>query len=265
MKKTHIILLLSLSFLIIFIFLDFEYFQKAYIKLFKVSTIIDHENRNGKSDGESVYYNEGKVSIIGNFTNGLKNGPMIRFYDNERVEDKMLYKNNKAEGKEYNYYETGKLKYECFWRNGKRYGDLYYYYNTGQLDAFHTYDILQQKINIIRWDQNGKIIKIEGSVLGENIFSINTKDSTIVLQNNGIYNDIDDLYITVSTPINFNLQFYVYVNNKDEPITIKDNTLRISNVFNRNGIYNISVGGKLLDKNNKIIEENYLNLQIRKQ
>src|ERR1700761_457524 len=197
MKRKNLIILLSIGLLslLTFIVFRFEDIEKILIQLFKMDKLVVHKNANGKLEGESILYLNGKISVKGNFINGLKNGTVTRYYDNGQVKDKIYYIRDKASGKEQNYFPSGKLKYECFWKDGKRYGDLYYYFDNGQLDAFHTYDILQQKINIIRYNEFGKMIKIEGSVFGKSLYSIDKKDAIIILSDNGKYHDIDDLYI----------------------------------------------------------------------
>src|SRR5471030_186929 len=91
---------LSLMFVVLLLFVFYyENIQIAYIRLFKITKLVTHENRNGKVEGESVFYLNGNISIKGRFKNGLKDGPVIRFYNDGVMENKTNYVNDKREGK----------------------------------------------------------------------------------------------------------------------------------------------------------------------
>lgn len=265
MKKTNLIWIGSLVLIGVLIFAGTKVksFQKAYIKLFKITTIITTKNKQGKLDGESVAYLNGKVNIKGEFKNGLREGSLTYYYPNGAVKSKGVYINDKIEGELLNYFENGTLRYKGFYKKGKLYGDEYFYYPNKNIDAFHSYDVLQNKFNIIRYSNKDSIIKVQGGVFSRNIYTINSDGANIVLKDSQSYKDIDDLYVTVSTPSNLNISFFVKMNDVVvEDITIKDNTLKIPHALLSKGIYNIMIGGKISDKKSKVIEQTVFEYKI---
>jgi len=243
---------------------NFNYIQIACIRIFKITTLVEKKNRQNRLEGESVFYENGKVSIKGGFKNGLREGVLIHYYPNDSIKTKVFYVNDKAEGEVTGYLENGRLRYKGFYKNGKKYGDEYFYYPNKCIEAFHTYDILGNKFNIIRYDKKNNLVKVLGYAFSKNLYSIKANKSIAILKDNNNYDDVDNLYVTVSTPSNLNLAFFVKINDKPmNDFVIRDNTLEIPHAFSAKGIYNLSIGGRISDST-KVLEQNVLDIKIIK-
>jgi hypothetical protein len=260
-KKTFIaISIFFLMVLLILIYKNFENLRKAYIVLFKKSAQLANYNNNGQLDGEFIIYVNGKIEIKANFNNGLKDGWSIKYYSNGQIERQVFFRHNKAEGTEYSYYKNGKLNCKRFWKDGRQYGSFYWYLENGELDSYSTYDINGKSFCVYRYEQSGKLAKMEGFVIGFNIYSIDEKcDSTIVLNDdayhpNNQFRNIKDLYITVATPPGLTPLVDVDINNKTlKKLTVKNNTIKIPNAFPVNDTYHIFIASHLVDKQDSVV------------
>lgn len=265
MTKKNLLFILIAFVITITCYLKYDGLRILYIRTFKISTVIGHKNQKGQYDGDYSIYAAGKIYSKGHYSNGLRDGPESHYYENGQIKNKKNYKNGRLNGKEYEYFENGQVKYRCIWKEGKKYGDLYYYFRNGQLDMFHSYDITGEKFNVIRWDSVGRLIKHDGFVISPYIYSKDKNDSVIILQNKARYNNINDFYVTISTPNIVNIQFFLKINNKRvSDFSIIDNTLEIKNAFKSNGIYNILIGGELIDKKGGPLERDFVNISIEK-
>jgi hypothetical protein len=240
--------------------------ETLYVKFFKQTTSILQKNPKGQIDGEALYYKDGLLVQQGNFINGSKEGWMIRYNKRGRIEGKVYYQNDKENGSEYVYYESGKLKYLAHWKNGIRFGSLLYYYENGKPELYHAYDIAGDKFNILRYDLLGNISEHKGFAVSNKIYSVNrAKDSVVVLKTNNTYHNIKDLFLNVATPPNVNILAVVIINNiQQNNLAIKDNTVLIPSVFDRNGTYQIMIHEQILDKNNKPLESRSFEITVKK-
>tara|TARA_B110000003_G_C16571540_1_gene504482 strand:+ start:626 stop:1240 length:615 start_codon:yes stop_codon:yes gene_type:complete len=128
MKKTLLILLLIIPFL--------SFSQKKYIKYYdnnniKVEGNLDSE---GKQDGEwKFYYENGKVSDINIFKNGVANGLTVNYYKNGTIHLKGNLKNGKEDGEWKFYYASGVLEKKFNYTNGIRTGEQRSYFESGKI------------------------------------------------------------------------------------------------------------------------------------
>ncbi len=81
---------------------------------------------NGKKDSTWIFYSfyNGRVAIKEDYSNGLRNGMSIKYYDNGEVSEKMEWKSNQKDGIWEQYYENGQLRLEARHQNGKREGQF---------------------------------------------------------------------------------------------------------------------------------------------
>jgi hypothetical protein len=226
-----------------FIYKNSESLEVIYIKLFKKTLSIVHKNAQGKLDGEAIFYKNGNKATEANFVSGLKNGWALTYYKSGHIQNKIFYKDDKEDGKEYEYYENGNLHYEGIWIKGKRFGSLFYYDETGGISIYHAYDILGHKFNAIWFDQSGNVTNDQGHFVSGRIYSFNSENNSLTLLNyKKSYTNINDLYITVATPPKLYLSIFITVNGIElKGLSIINNTVKISNIFNKNGTFNIVI------------------------
>jgi len=256
MKQKKLIGIICLVAACLLILVNTRFFKIFYIKLLNKSESVFQLNSKRHIDGEVLKFVNGKIYMKWNFIDGLKQGSAIQYYKNGKVEDIGNYKNDKPEGKESKYYENGKLNYIRNWRNGKLYGDFYWYLENGQLDSYNIFDISENQFCLYKYDKLGKVIDVKGFVVSENIYSFDYKaDSLIILNSNRRhYYNIKDLYITVAIPPSLNQKIEIYINKKQiNGWVIKNNTIKIPNVFLFSGTYEIIINSKLIDKNNNVV------------
>ena len=228
------------------------------MKAFFKSGNIFHVNDSGKVDGEVLIFVNGKLEKKLNYINGKRSGSSVQYYSNGNIKDIGNYKNDEPNGKEYKYYENKKLNYVRNWRNGKLYGDFYWYLENSQLNSYSVFDITQQQFCLFNYDKLGKIISNKGFLVSDNIYSFDYKTDSLVILNNDTYHDnkyknIKDLYITVVNPVNLKLLVNIKINNNYySNVAIKDNTIKIPNVFSK-GTFNVFIETHLMDKLNKIV------------
>jgi hypothetical protein len=130
---------------------------------------------------------------------------------------------------------------------------LYWYLSNGKLDFYSSYDIIGHKFYSYRYNQAEHGLQMNW-MISPLIYSIDAKDSVILLYNNNIIHNIKDLYLTVATPPGLNPKFNISVNNI--PISnyrITNNTIIIKNVFNSKGSFLIYFYSEFLDNNRKIV------------
>src|ERR1700741_605340 len=237
--------IIAFIFLSFFVYSESESFEIIYIKLFKKTRSIDHENAQGQLDGKATFYKDGNIAQEASFINGLRNGWELTYYKSGHIQRKIFYKNDKEEGEEYEYYENGKLRYQGAWRNGKRFGDLPYYNDDGTLKVYHAYNILGEKFNIVWFDQSGSITKYEGFLVSNIIYSVdNQTGSLVVLTPKHVYSDIKDLYLNVAMPPNTvgGAAIKITINGiTARNLSIKNNTIQIPKVFDKDGAFKIVI------------------------
>ncbi|WP_175403991.1 toxin-antitoxin system YwqK family antitoxin [Mucilaginibacter sp. PPCGB 2223] len=205
---------------------------------------------------ESEYFEDGKLKLQRTYKDGSEDGAFFKYYENGKLQDKGQKKNDKFEGIQYGYYESGKLKHISNYLYGKRYGDEIFYYENGKIEAYFAYDITGEKFYIERYSVKDSLQLRAGHVFSAQIYSITGKgDSTIILENKHAYSDIKDLYITTADSPPLDIAYDIVINGKviiDPPL--HHNTIKIANVFDKNGPYKIEIAGKFFnDANSDII------------
>jgi antitoxin component YwqK of YwqJK toxin-antitoxin module len=250
--------IITFIFLSFFVYSKSESFEITYIKLFKKTLSIIHKNGQGQLEGKATFYKDGNIAQEASFINGLRNGWELTYYKSGHIQRKIFYKNDKEDGEEYGYYENEKLRYQGAWRNGKRFGNLPYYNDAGTLKVYHAYNILGEKFNIVWFDQSGSITKYEGFLVSNIIYSVdNQTGSLVVLTPKHVYSDIKDLYLNVATPPNTvgGAAIKITINGiTARNLSIKNNTIQIPNVFDKDGAFKIVIEEQLIDKNNKVLD-----------
>ncbi|MBS1763064.1 MAG: hypothetical protein JSR00_09335 [Bacteroidetes bacterium] len=123
-------------------------------------------NDNGKKNGEyKIYYPNGNIKYLINYTNGELNGKQIKFFENGKYQSIAYYKNNNIDSVEKWYYPSGILKKELFRLDFKKFGTQYYYDTGGFLmeSEFLINDSIYS--SKITFNEKGLIEKVIGSII----------------------------------------------------------------------------------------------------
>lgn len=265
-NKGKLYLALFVCLTIIIIIFNSSNIYKFYIKVTRKSEMIENRNDKGELDGGLTSYVNGNVYIKVNFKNGLKNGWAMKYFENGQVKNKAFYKNGRLEGVETEYYNNSKPHYESNYRDGKYYGSGWNWSKSGKLFVYNTSDISGQLFYYSEYDTLETATKAIGDVFSTRIFSVNTKDSSIVvLKDKKPCESINDLFITVSTPPHLTPQVRVDINNSHfEFLKIHDNTITVKDVFKNVGVFKINIHGYLLDDKRHIDKSDTLFMIINK-
>lgn len=79
--------------------------------------------KNGLLHGKySIYFDDGSLSILGEYVNGKKNGVWRYFYENGSKMSEYFMKDDTKEGKYTSYHENGKIKIECTFQKDLKQG-----------------------------------------------------------------------------------------------------------------------------------------------
>jgi hypothetical protein len=256
---------------IIDISLNWRKAQIKWVAIFKLDKIFVQYNSQGNLNGEIVRYKEGKIYVLGNVVNGVKQGWETMFYKNGKIESRTFFVNGLPAGKGYLYSPDGNLAYSGNYKYGKPYGSWYQYYADGHVKKYMLYDIdkLDKATSFtIGYETNGnlKLKEMSGFVVSPNFYSINSINNAIIPlfpKNNPIrkFNNINDLYITVANPEHAKLSAMIKVNKSQYTFNgIKSNTIKIVNAFSKKGKYDLFIESHLYDENDKVI--NGINMKV---
>jgi hypothetical protein len=250
------------------IFIVFEQLQNIkmlYLTVFRRDGQIFHYNKYGKFEGKAIIYSKGNIVSVGNFVNGLREGLVTQYFQNGQIKNQSFYRHDKIEGIENEYYSDGKLNYKANWKNNKYYGSEWHWLENGNIAIYNTSDIIDM-FYYSEYDSLGKLNKIIGHLVSPNVFSeMIPIDSVVLLADKTHYHSINSLYINVATPPNLNPVINIDINKLPfKSFKISENTISIKNVFPSAGSYIINIKGKLIDRNNRIIRKDSLNLTIIK-
>lgn len=237
-----------------------------YVKFFKRTVIVNPRNSDGQLNGEVLAYINGKIDISSNYVNGVRDGLTTEYHKNGRIKSLSYFKNGRRTSEEIGYYEDGKINYRSMWKDDKKYGSAYHYSDDNKLVNYVGLDIVNLFF-YMEYDSRGNTVKAYGPCFSSNIFSYNTKgDSTVVLNNNQSYQNINDLNITVATPPNLIPQINLSINNISvSNLKINHNTIEIKNAFLHPGIYIIKVDGELMNKMGRVIKADTITLTIKRR
>lgn len=265
-----ILLIVSLT-VIVILSLNWRKVQIRWLEIFKLDKIFVHYNSQGNLNGEIAQYRAGKIYVIGNVLNGVKQGWETMFYKNGDIESRTFFVNGLPAGKGYLFDLEGNLTYSGTYKYGKPYGSWYQYYSNGHIKKYMLYDI--DEVNkatsfTIGYDVNGnlKLKEMSGLVVSPNFYSIDSNSNAIIPlfpKDNPTrkFKNINDLYITMATPEHTRLSAVIKINESlYDFYRIKNNTVKITNAFSNIGKYNIFIESHLYDKDDKII--NGINIQV---
>jgi hypothetical protein len=202
-----------------------------------------------------------------NFKNDKNEGIRLEYYQTGKIEYKDSLANDQLEGKEYAYYPDGRVWYVKNWRHDKLYGEYREYFKNGGLGTYSVYDALEKPFYIRKFDSKGIIKQEKGVVFSDHLYSVNTQnDSTVLLKNNGVYKDIETLYITTATPPNLHVGFEIEINNKSITALKKDgNTTIVHGVFAKTGVYRVKILGLFFEKNSDGAKGHEMDITITKK
>ena len=256
-KRSFGYIALGVLLLTLFYFIQQKDFAiKAYVKLIKQSVSIVHHNRAGQLDGEFSSYRNGRIYQRGYFENGLREGLWIWYYENTgKIKYEVSYRRGAFDGPELRYYPSGKLNFKATFKNNKAFGSIYSYFENGKLNAYSAINIEGKRFCLLQFDQSGKIINTEGFVLSSDIYSVDSRDSIVLLNFNlnrdTGYTDVKDLCIMGVTPPGMHLTVNVTVNNRIfKNLSIENNIMTVPDAFIGKGTYRILIESHLLDESN---------------
>jgi antitoxin component YwqK of YwqJK toxin-antitoxin module len=69
------------------------------------------------------YYDNGKLKMKYETSNGLKHGKMIEYYPSGNILSLSNWENDTINGYSIGYYESGNIEFISYWFDGKLYGD----------------------------------------------------------------------------------------------------------------------------------------------
>ena len=117
-----------------------------------------------KFSGRCVkYHQNGQISSIEEFKDGLDNGEWIFYFPNNQLKAKGSFELSRRIGKWEYFYENGQQKQLSFYDEaGLRSGKWYYYYKTGNIKQEASYDAIGNKDGIwIYYREDGTKLRSE--------------------------------------------------------------------------------------------------------
>jgi len=230
---------------------------------------------------KKIYYTDGKIKIEYQAFDSIINGRYTEYYQNGRIKEefyckmgkkmgwdnryysngilsyKTYYKENEKERKfrtEYYYYLNGKLESILNLRFGKAFGDAYFYYSNGKIKAYNAFDFNGNSSYVLLFDSLGNKTKEEGIAFSPDGLSSFPSDSTIL-------NRPDTIQLSVSAPPN--TKTIITIGEIDINGKLRDtqnypiNNFKITYIktFTKVGKCKIRVTGKILNKDDKVINE----------
>lgn len=115
---------------------------------------------NGSMEGQRVlYYPNGQIHIVENYTSNQYNGPYQSFYENGAPKQFGAFKNGQFEGDLKSYYAepTGQLKEVVQLKNGVEDGTVKQYFSNGQLESEAAYSEGNKTGPFKEYHENGSI------------------------------------------------------------------------------------------------------------
>lgn len=121
-------------------------------KIYSEYTLKDGE----KIGQQKIYYLNGNLKKIGNYSNGLENGTFKEYFEDGSLQLEYIMKNGELNGKIKTYYENGNVKKEGNYIKGKANGSFTEYNEEGLISA--TYNMLNDELNgVLKTYENQKI------------------------------------------------------------------------------------------------------------
>lgn len=195
-----------------------SFYSKLDDITFEVGQILNHSNIEFSLDKSTVnikrksnefkngdfkfWYDNGAIYEKGQYINGKYNGSYERFYDNGNKYIKVNFINGTFDESYDEWHKNGKIKKECYYHKGKQVGFIRYYYESGQMKiesqcsgeirdglyqewyeneqrkewSFYLNNIPQQEM--LKWDEDGTLHRIEIDDNDENIRLYRMDDDT---------------------------------------------------------------------------------------
>lgn len=266
---------LFLCFPIIFIILYFSWtnIKIKWIEIFKQDALLVKYNSDGRIDGEIVNYLKGKIFVIGNVVNGVKQGWETMYYENGKIKSRTFFVNGQPSGKGYLYTNKGKLLYSGSYLNGSRYGNWYSYYENGQVKKCILYGIRNDVLFSMGYERNGTInLKdMDGLVVSPYFYSIDPNNKSFIPLDRETspsmsFKDIKDLYIIVVHAPGTKLNLKLQINSIRLAFkNIRGGTLKILNAFPNKGMFNIFIESHLYKDSGESINGMDIKYSIEKK
>lgn len=141
-----------------------------------------------------TFYETGSILGIDIFDSLGDYKKAMGYYEKGNMNEIINYENGLANGFRYLFYENGQVKSKVFYFNDLSVGDAFWYDKFGNITSYNFYDWKEHNINLIKYDNLGKIIKdfrqaifLDSSKIHANLL---TKDSI------SMYN----LFVVISNP-----------------------------------------------------------------
>ena len=127
-------------------------------KLFLINIIALYIISCTASIHEIAYYDNGNKRYDIEYKNGNIDGLAIYWDDDGNLINKVYYINNKLHGQWIDYYSNGNILHTIKYNFGKKHGTEIWYYESGNIKSQVVFKNDNIVSDIIRWDDNGKII-----------------------------------------------------------------------------------------------------------
>ena len=131
--------------------------MKIFIYIFIYSFIIISCTTNSYHD--ISYYDNGQKQYNIEYKNNKIDGLALYWDEKGNIINKVHYVNNKFHGKWIDYYINGNIKHIVDYEYGKKDGEEIWYYESGNIKSKVIYKDDQIISNILRWNDNGRIIE----------------------------------------------------------------------------------------------------------
>ena len=104
------------------------------------------------------YYDNGKKQYEIQYKNNKINGIAKAWDTNGKLINQVNYVNNKFHGQWIDYFPNGTIQHIINYNYGKKHGKEIWYYKSGNIksQAIYEYDVIISEI--LRWDDNGRIL-----------------------------------------------------------------------------------------------------------
>jgi antitoxin component YwqK of YwqJK toxin-antitoxin module len=122
-------------------------------KLFVISLIVSFSCQNDNYIKE--YYDNGKLKMECEISDGMKHGKMIEYYPNGNILSLSNWVNDTIHGFDIHYYESGMIKSTSKWYKGQLNGYLVKYDESGNIHLTESYSLNKKDDYEIRYKNGG--------------------------------------------------------------------------------------------------------------
>ncbi len=154
--------------------------MKRYYENGTIQAIMQFDDT-GEYTKAKLYYEDGELSAEGNFhqmqkdsvwryysyysgalvseetyTNGVKNGKQLNYFDDGQVSEEITWQNNSKEGPWIQYFPNGKEKMKANYSFNTLNGRYYFYYENGLIMILGNYDENKRQGPWVFYDEKGK-------------------------------------------------------------------------------------------------------------